>query len=854
MMPHARPVMAVVGALLVGFLCLLTILWPGYFALVSMIDAPEIAPELLDASALGRTILWSLSVAVATIPVGLVAAHCLGRVLKTGRGLRLAVAACVVPLCVPGYAIFWCWWQSFGPGSSIGAMALESGSAVLLRQGVLLLALVCWSWPLLAWPLALAHCHRSEASVTLAALDGASRWQRFTLRWRAQRSALLLGVGLIVFVTAGATISFDLAQVVTIGFELRALDATGVAPGALLRLALPSLVIAMLGALVLFSMVRWSGRRWQAPLALRATAGAAPARGAWACLLLLVGVTALLPIIFAFGGLGSLDPGLFWSLHAEATLRTVFAALLDGLLAALLGGALFVQIAQGGPLLRFLGLALGLLWIGVSLLPSIAICAALTAAFNGDQLGPLVYDSGGVLLIGHLARTGGIAAAIALFLASSESRSASAVRRLDPPRLRAIAPRLRSTMLLAFAVAAVFSLGELVITARLVPPGDQRIATTLLNAMHYQRPDIVLFALAGLVVCGWGLAALVAFGVPRVSRTSSIALLTVMLIAFPGCDDDDDVSSNVPGSSVPPVPTEVLVGAPGRGPALFEFPRGIALDAARNRFYVVDKTSRVQRFSLDDGALETWWQLPEWTVGKPVGISVAPDGRVFVPDTHYHRIIVFDPEGNELQRFGRFGTGPGEFVYPTDIAFAPDGTFYIAEYGTNDRIQVFSHEGTHLRDFGRFGREDGAFARPQSIALSPERGELYVADTCNHRIGVHALDGTWLRSLAGPGTEPGRLSYPHGLELLPDGTLLVSEIGTDRVQRLDAQTGESLGTWGGSGFERGRLKTPWGVASDGERLLVLDSGNARVQIGPLPSTSGPSTSEPHTSGPSSSKD
>ena len=33
--------------------------------------------------------------------------------------------------------------------------------------------------------------------------------------------------------------------------SLRALDATGVAPGALLRLALPSLVIAMLGALVL---------------------------------------------------------------------------------------------------------------------------------------------------------------------------------------------------------------------------------------------------------------------------------------------------------------------------------------------------------------------------------------------------------------------------------------------------------------------------------------------------------------------------------------------------------------------------------------------------------------------------
>ena len=175
--------------------------------------------------------------------------------------------------------------------------------------------------------------------------------------------------------------------------------------------------------------------------------------------------------------------------------------------------------------------------------------------------------------------------------------------------------------------------------------------------------------------------------------------------------------------------------------------------------------------------------MPERTVGKPVGISIAPDGRVFVPDTHYHRIIVYDREGRELERHGSFGTGPGEFVYPTDVAFGPDGRIYVSEYGTNDRVQVFDASWNHLHAFGRFGREDGEFARPQSIALCPESGELYVADTCNHRIGVFSLEGEWLRSLCGPGAEPGRLAYPHGLELLPDRTLLVSEIGTDRVQR-----------------------------------------------------------------------
>lgn len=814
------------GALFLGvMLCTLAVFWPAILAVKSLLEAGPIDGNLFDESALVRTLSWSILIAIVSAPLGVLAGNALGRLL-VGRGGRLAAALSIAPLCLPGYVVFWCWWQAFGPGSSIGAWAIGNDAVVLLREGVLLLALVCWSWPLVAWPIALACVLRSNASSTLAALDGASVPSRLGLLAREQGSALLIGMALVAFVTAGATISFDLAQVASIGFELRALDALGVQPGSLLRFALPSIGVAVLGAGAFLVLFRRSSSRWGSALSLRASFSS-PRGGAWVLLLSIVSVTVALPLALAFSGVRSIEPGVYWALYASGTMHTLWGVLLDGLFGALLAGALFVQYAQGGRLLRTIAIVLAAAWIGTALLPAVVITAALTSGYNTELLGSTIYDSGGALLLGHLARAGGVAAAIALFFALGEPRTIAAIRSLDPPRLSAISPRLRATLITSFSVTAVLSLGELVIASRLEVPGQGRIATSLLNAMHYQRPDTVILALGGMVFAGWGLALLVAFLLPRVAGGARLVLLLALIPVIPACSQvaqETDEQRRVPA--------EVLVGAPGRGPGLFSTPRAIALDAERGRFYVIDKTARVQGFSLD-GTFESEWSMPESENGKPVGISVAPDGRVFVPDTHYNRVLVFDSDGTELMRFGSFGTGPGEFVYPTDIAFGEAGLIYVAEYGTNDRIQVFDASGSYLFGFGGIGSGDGEFNRPQSIEFSHDGEELYVADACNHRIVIFDRKGRWLRSIGSPGSGEGELFYPYGITVLPDGTLLVSEFGGDRIQRLDSRTGESLGTWGGAGFERGLLRSPWGVASDGQRIYVLDSGNARVQIGPI---------------------
>ena len=812
------------GAVLVGgVLCFLTVLWPAYFGVRALVQSPALDQELVPDGALLRTVQWSLLIAIVSAPIGFVAGNALGRLLG-GRGGRLASALCIAPLCLPGYAVFWCWWQAFGPGSALGAWAIQHDAVAMLREGILLLAMVCWSWPLIAWPIAGSVLVRSNASSTMAKLDGASLRQRVALSIRSQGGALVVGMAIIAFVMAGTTISFDLAQVATMGFELRALDAVGVSPGTLLRLALPSIVLALIGAGAALVLVRHSSHRWRTALTLRA-ARAESSRGAWFALVFVVVFTVALPILLALGGSRFVQSEMFWTLYAGPTMRTLVGALIDGGLGAALAGALYLQYAQGGRLLRGLALVFAGLWLVMALVPAIALSALMTAGYNSEWLGAAFYDTGIALYLGHLAGVGGVAVLIALFFAMSESPSSVAIRRLDPVRLTAVGPRLRATLTAAFAVTAVLSLGELVVTSRLEVPGSSRIATSLLNAMHYQRPDTVMIALIGLMVAGWGLALLLAL-LPKIALRSSMPLfLLVLMLGFvPGCADPAPESSELTR-----LPTDISIGAPGRGPGLFDTPRGIALDAARNRFYVVDKSARVQRFSLD-GELEAVWSMPESTNGKPVGISVAPDGRVFVPDTHYNRVLVYDPDGNELMRFGSFGLGPGEFVYPTDIAFGPNGEIYVAEYGTNDRIQVFDAEGQYVGGFGALGTGAGEFTRPQSIALSQDGEELFVADACNHRIGVFGRDGVWRRALGGPGQEDGQMSYPYGLSVLPDGSILVSEFGNNRVQRLDSQTGASLGMWGGAGFERGLLRTPWGVDVAGSRVFVLDSGNARVQV------------------------
>ena len=329
------------------------------------------------------------------------------------------------------------------------------------------------------------------------------------------------------------------------------------------------------------------------------------------------------------------------------------------------------------------------------------------------------------------------------------------------------------------------------------------------------------------------------------------------LLVLAACADDPSS-----GGSINAIAT---FGEVGRVPGQLVFPRAMSVEG--DRLIVVDKTARIQRFDARSGAFIDGVRTPMLDLGKPTGLCVAPHPAdasrtaLYVADTHYHRVLVYDlPEAEPFSRdqidpqpsepllsFGSYGDAVGEFIYPTDVAIleAPGGGIsrvYVSEYGGNDRITVFEpveREGKLAFEpafvIGWFGNADEAegptdvvFNRPQSITIDPVAGELIVADSCNHRLARLTLEGELIAWIGGLGTDLGSFTYPYGLALVEGGGALVCEFGGCRVQHIDLQTGESLGSFGAPGFGEGTLAKPWGVAVAGGRAWVLDSGRNRV--------------------------
>lgn len=281
------------------------------------------------------------------------------------------------------------------------------------------------------------------------------------------------------------------------------------------------------------------------------------------------------------------------------------------------------------------------------------------------------------------------------------------------------------------------------------------------------------------------------------------------------------------GRGDPPAMPEKIIGELGLGPGQFSKPRAIAA-APDGRIFVIDMTARVQRFS-PDGEFELLWQMPEWEAGRPTGVDVDAHGRVLVADTHYHRVMIFDRDGNELGRFGSIGEGPGEFILTTGVAVDARGRLYVGEYGGNDRISCFSPGFEFLYSFGGLDAGNASLLRPQSLVVD-EDGTLWVADAIHHRICRFSPEGELLFTFGSPGSGPGELRYPYDVALGPDGRLLVCEFGNNRIQWFDRE-GNSLGMWGETGRAPGQLAQPWSIAvGKGGRVYVVDSLGHRVQM------------------------
>ncbi len=388
---------------------------------------------------------------------------------------------------------------------------------------------------------------------------------------------------------------------------------------------------------------------------------------------------------------------------------------------------------------------------------------------------------------------------------------------------RVVWPLAWPTLAAGAMLVGALSLTEVPATVLLFPQHPQVLTPTLMTWVHMARFDPMIEAsllmMLAVLVPAVAAVVLAVLGLRltrvRMGRTAGAAVALLLAAGASGCGR---------GGSAP----DAVWMETGTGPGQVVYPRGIAYSAGDDTIFLVDRMARVQHLD-HDGKFLNAWALPEKRAGKPVGLSVGPDGNVYVPDTHYYRVIVYTPQGKEVRRWGGFGRGPGQFVYPTDVEFDRRGRCFVAEYGDNDRIQVFGPDGKVLYQFGAFGQGDGQFIRPQDMVIDGDT--VYVTDACNHRICVFTTDGKWVRNMGHCGSGPGEFRFPYGMDMDREGHLVVSEFGNNRVQRIDKATGRGLGTWGSAGREAGEMAYPWGVIVDKrDRVVAVDAGNNRLQV------------------------
>lgn len=297
--------------------------------------------------------------------------------------------------------------------------------------------------------------------------------------------------------------------------------------------------------------------------------------------------------------------------------------------------------------------------------------------------------------------------------------------------------------------------------------------------------------------------------------TLRLLLLLLCLIIQAGCGPDSVPQLRFAETIQWPVPAEGM-----KVPA----PRSLNV-GPDDELYVLDNAGRVLVYDAED-QLDRQWKMPDYEIGKPEGICLLKNGQIAVADTHYHRIVFFDHQGNVVKMLGEYGEGPGQFIYPVSIVQDPAGHIYVSEYGDHDRVQKFSEQGDFLLEFGTVGTGPEEFQRAAGMIWHD--GKIYVADAANNRIQIFSDEGTFLETL---GTKTGGvpLYYPYDIAInRHQKQLYIVEYGSGRITKTDL-SGRVLGTYGGTGSNQGEFRTPWGLSVNSkDQVFVADTGNRLI--------------------------
>jgi sugar lactone lactonase YvrE len=164
---------------------------------------------------------------------------------------------------------------------------------------------------------------------------------------------------------------------------------------------------------------------------------------------------------------------------------------------------------------------------------------------------------------------------------------------------------------------------------------------------------------------------------------------------------------------------------------------------------------------------------------RPAGLVVSGQ-RLFVVDSLRHCVVAYDLGGHYLFEFGRRGSDPAEFNFPTHIAADTSGDLYVTD-SMNNRVVRLDQEGRFKNQIGGLGDGPGHFGRPKGVALDT-LGHVYVLDALFDNIQIFDPEGQFLLALGGTGPEPGQFWLPNGIAINRQNEIFVADAYNRRVQ------------------------------------------------------------------------
>jgi DNA-binding beta-propeller fold protein YncE len=281
--------------------------------------------------------------------------------------------------------------------------------------------------------------------------------------------------------------------------------------------------------------------------------------------------------------------------------------------------------------------------------------------------------------------------------------------------------------------------------------------------------------------------------------------------------------------SGPPLPFHVAADWP-QMPKGYNFGEASGVDVDRQGNVWVFNRGHWPVMEFDRvGKMIQAWTEETFPVKSAHGLRVGPDGSIWCVDVAGHVVFKLSPEGRVLMVLGERQGTPGAndshdgFYQPTNVAFRPNGNFYVSDGYVNSRVIEFNPQGEYVRHWGRKGTGDGEFDLVHDVVLDAKQ-RVYVADRRNERIQIFDESGKFLGKWTGIGA-------PWGLVYVAkEEAIYMCDGKYNRILKLNLE-GQVLGVLSSWGKAPGKIDFAHSIAADPSdgSLYTVEIKNWRVQ-------------------------